>query len=488
MFRAPTPESGAVRSVFTLLWLLSFSLLGCGPAVGSGDAASSEAESSEASPAEAGATDAGDASNRRADREEAGLPPQDLATESRPPLVIDDADLGALVEGLDSAYLSARIEAIAGLGKSTLVAGSPDAMAVIQRLLDHRRIDFNDYEDVYVEAALRQLGPVTVAEVKRQALSAETPEVSNACEAMRGLGGEFFGDLQPTLATMLKSEDFSARWGALYALETMGPAGAELISAIEPFLTHEDFQLQIIALRALAGIGPAPGQPWETIRDLTSSGQNVSVKSHSLRTLGYISVGDETRAAAAAKVLGDSLDAFPFATKSRALEGLVVLRQQAAPAAEVVAKLLRDQTGLAPKAAVVHGYVTGEWERPVELLVSLIKDPVVGMECQELLRDLGPLGRASAPTLLEMLVQPQEDDGVVLLAAEGLVAQVGLNKAEDLAGLDDAGRQHLQTVAEALEKLAAKGESESHHFAGLTLQRWRAWGWTPAAAAPATER
>ncbi len=483
MFRAPTPESGAVRSVFALLWLLSFSLLGCGPAAGSGDAASSEAN-----PAEAGATDSGDASNRRADREEAGLAPQDLATESRPPLVIDDADLGALVEGLDSAYLSARVEAIEALGKTTLVAGSPDARAVIQRLLDHRRIDFNDYEDVYVEATLRQLGPATVAEVKRQALSAETPEVSNACEAMRGLGGEFFGDLQPTLAAMLKSEDFSARWGALYALETMGPAGAELISAIEPFLTHEDFQLQIIALRALAGIGPAAGQPWETIRDLTSSGQNVSVKSHSLRTLGYISVGDETRASAAAKVLGDSLDAFPFATKSRALEGLVVLRQQAAPAAEVVAKLLRDQTGLAPKAAVVHGHITGEWERPVELLVSLIKDPVVGMECQELLRDLGPLGRASTPTLLEMLVQPQEDDGVVLLAAEGLVAQVGLTKAEDLAGLDDAGRQHLQTVAEALEKLAAKGESESHHFAGLTLQRWRAWGWTPAAAAPATER
>lgn len=418
---------------------------------------------------------------------DAGATAQDTA--AGPPVVVDDADLAALIEGLDSSYLAVRLETIESLGKFALKPSSPDAAAVVQRLLDLRRIEFNDYEDRYVEAALRQLGPVAVAEIKRQALSADTAEVSNACEAMRSLGGAFFGDLQPTLAAMLQSSDFAARWGALYALETMGPAGAELISAIEPFLTHEDFQLQIIALRALAGIGPAATQPWETVRDLTSTGQNVSVKSHSLRTLGYISVGDETRASAAAKVLGDSLNAFPFATKSRALEGLIALRQQAAPAAEVVAKLLRDQTGLAPKAAVVHGYITGQWEQPVELLVSLIKDFVVGTECQALLRDLGPLGRASAPTLLQMLVQPQEDDGVVLLAAEGLVAQVGLNKAEDLTGLDDAGRQHMQTVAEALEKLAAKGESESHHFAGLTLQRWRAWGWTPpAGAAAATER
>lgn len=410
---------------------------------------------------------------------------QDLAAEARSRVVVDDADLAALVEALDSAYLEVRLEAIEGLGKLNLVAGSPDAAAVVQRLLDQRRIEFNDYEDRYVEAALRQLGPVTVAEVKRQALSVETAEVSNACEAMRSLAGAFFNDLQPALAAMLQSQDFSARWGALYTLETMGPAGAALLPAIEPFLQDEDFQLQIIALRALAGIGPAASQPWETVRDLTSAGQNVSVKSHALRTLGYISAGDETRGPAAAKVLGDSLDAFPFATKSRALEGLIMLRQHAAPAAEAVAKLWHDQTGLAPKASVVHGYITGEWERSVNLLVSLIADPVVGMECLELLRDLGPRSRAAAEKLLPLLVQPQEGDEVVLLAAEGLVAQAGVNRQEDLAGLDPAGRQHLDTVARALEKLAAAGESESHHFARQTLQRWRAWGWEPAAVAAA---
>ena len=462
--------------MFILLWLLSLSLVGCGPGTGSGGPRSTDAGASEVGAAAAGTTGSGDVLPR-----EAGSRSQESVAKSRPPVVEDDADVAALVEALDSVYLSVRLEAIEGLGKLALAAGSPDAVTVVQRLLDHRRIEFNDYEDGYVEAALRQLGTVTVAEVSRQALSAETPEVSNACEAMRSLGGAFFTELQPSLAAMLKNDDFSARWGALYALETMGPAGEALIPQVTPYLQDEDFQLQIIALRALAGIGPVAGQPWETVRDLTSSGQNVSVKSHALRTLGYISVGDETRAAAAAKVLGESLVAFPFATKSRALEGLLVLRQQAAPAAEAVAKLLFDQTGLAPKASVVQGYITDAWERPVELLVSLIKDPVVGMECQELLRDLGPRARASAPVLLQMLVEPQEDDAVVLLAAEGLVAQVGLATAEDLAGLDEAGRQHLQTVAAALEKLAAAGESESHHFAGLTLQRWRAWGWTPAA-------
>jgi HEAT repeat protein len=350
-------------------------------------------------------------------------------------------------------------------------------------LLDHRRIEFNDYEDLYVETAMRELGPVVVSEVERQALSSDLSQVSNACEAMRCLGAEFYAQVQPVLAQMLESKENDHHWGALYALEKMGPAAQDLLPLVKPNLTHSDFQLQIIALRALAGIGPPAMVHEEIVRDLTTNGQNVSVKSHALRALGYIAAGEPKQAEAAAEVIGKNLKEFAFATKSRALEGLIQLQANAAPTAGVIKELLHDQTGLAPQAAVVHGYITGEWDTTIKLLVSLIKDPVVGMECLDLLRKLGPKAVAAETAIRDMT--GNEDETVAWLAVDALAALVNVQDKSALEQLDTDQRQRLDRIAAHLQKFSTEGEIEPHHRAGVLVAQWQGIGWQPKEKAPA---
>lgn len=388
-----------------------------------------------------------------------------------------DEDLANLTEALKNTYLSVRLESIKSLGAMPLKPNTSLATKVVQVLLDHRREEFNDYEDGYVEAALRTLGPVVVAEVQRQALSAEITEVSNACEAMRSMGPEFYSQFQPLLTKMLQSAQGEHQWGGLYCLETMGPAGQDLLPLVKPYLTNSDFQLQIIALRALAAIGPPAMVHEEIVRDLTSKGQNVSVKSHALRTLGYIAAGDPIQATAAAEVIGKNLKEFAFATKSRALEGLIQLQANAAPAAEVIKELLHDQSGLAPQAAVVNGYITGDWTATVKLLSSQLSDHVVGMECLDLLRKLGPHAAPAESALQGMTTN--EDDGIAILAVEAFAALTNVNNQSDLDSLDPEQRQRLERIATHLQNLAAQGETETHHRAGVLVQQWQALGWQP---------
>lgn len=388
-----------------------------------------------------------------------------------------DEDLAELIEALKSSYLSVRLDSIKSLGAMTLEPNSSLATQVVQILLDHRREEFNDYEDAYVEAALRTLGPVVVTEVQRQALSSEITEVSNACEAMRSLGPEFYSEFQPLLTKMLQSSDDNQQWGALYCLEIMGPAGQDLLPLVKPYLTNSDFQLQIIALRALAAIGPPAMVHEEIVRDLTSSGQNVSVKSQALRTLGYIAADDPEHATAAAEVIGKNLKEFAFMTKSRALEGLIQLKAHAAPTAEVIKELLHDQSGLAPQAAVVNGYITGDWTATVKLLSSQLSDHVVGMECIDLLRKLGPHAAPAESALQRMTTD--EDEGIALLAVDALAALINVNNKSDLESLEPEQRERLERIATHLQKLAAEGETEPHHRAGVLVQQWQALGWQP---------
>lgn len=401
--------------------------------------------------------------------------------ESSPKVELDD-DLVRLVDALASEHLAVRLEAIKALSEAKLEANTH--AQIVQILLDHRRIDFNDYEDRFVEAALRKLGSVVIAEIQRQGLSSDISEVSNACEAMRSLGAESYSEFRPLLIKMMESSVNEQQWGALYALEKMGSAGQDLLPNVQPFLTNEDFQLQIIALRALAAMGSPAWVHEAIVRDLTANGQNVSVKSHALRTLGYIAAGDPEHAKVAVKVLGDNLNEFAFMTKSRALEGLIQLEANAASKAERIKELLHDDTGLAPQASVVHGYITGEWDATIKLLVSQLRDPVEGMECLNLLRKLGPRAVGAETEIVKLT--SDEDEIVAMIAVETLAAMVNVNSPAEFQQATAPQRELLDRVGNYLEKFSTQGEVEAHHRAGVLVKQWRDFGWQPTNSAPKT--
>ncbi len=386
-----------------------------------------------------------------------------------------DDQLQEQLAAIKSDYVAVRIEAIQNLGRWQLEKNSERAADVFQILIDHRRQDFNDYEDVYTDAALQQMGEIAVAEVLRLEKSSELPELSNACEGMRSLGEAFYPQLRETLQTMLQAESPARNWGAMYVLEKMGPSGADSLPLVAKYLNDDDFQNQIIALRAMAAMGPAAATQWETVRELTESGQNISVVSHSLRTLGYISVGDPALGKRAAETIKEHLGDFAFMSKSRALEGLIALREDAAPAGEKARELMSDHTGLAPQAAVVYAYTSGDWGPSMKLLASQVSDLSVGLEVLALLKQVGPHGRSTADVLIELA--KDSDEVVALAAAQALVAQVTLSSPDDLKQLSAEDKQYLEKLTPVLRQLMESGEAEPHHFARTTLARWKEWGW-----------
>jgi hypothetical protein len=404
----------------------------------------------------------------------------EMGSQERALRTVDD-QLSELLSALTSDYLAVRLESIESLGRLPMEPGSERAADVVQILIAQRRQGFNDYEDRAIDVTLRQMGPVAIAEVQRLAKSDQLRELSDACEAMRALGQPAYPELRELLNGMLTSQSPARHWGAMYCLEAMGPPAADALPLVAGFLNDPDFQNQIIALRALVGIGPASVAHWETVKELTATGQNISVVSHALRTLGYISAEDPEKARAAAEVIGGHLNAFAFMTKSRALEGLIALGEMAAPAQPQVEELLQDRTGLAPQAAVVFGNITGQWDRPIELLSTLTQDFVVGTESVLLLKGLGVRARPALAALAPLV--NDEDPTVALPAVEALVAQIQLESADDFARLTPDDLTHLEKVGQILQGLAAGGQGDPHHYAQVVLKKWQSFGWRPPTAA-----
>jgi hypothetical protein len=380
-------------------------------------------------------------------------------------------------QALQSSDLNVRIEAIHQLSRLPLLANTPQSEQVWLLLLNHRRLQFNDYEDVFVEKALQYIAPAIIPSILKSAQSNVIGDLSNACEGMRSLGPEFYLQLVPGIETMLLSDNSDAQWCALYALEAMGQAGAEMQREVVSFLDNADFQLQIIALRALAVLGPVANETWQIIDELTENGQNVSVRSHALRTLGYVSAHDEKQAEKAATVLSENLDRFAFVVKSRALEGLIALGVNAAPAQKEVERLLRDETGLAPQAAFVYAQITQDWDVALKRFLQLLNHSILGLEVVDLLRRSGPNAQPALDALIAQLDIQAEDPETLWLIAQAIVALSPVETREDLAQVKGQPDHVFHKIACAMVELADNGQDVAKHYAQSIVAKWQTLGW-----------
>jgi hypothetical protein len=130
---------------------------------------------------------------------------------------------------------------------------------------------------------------------------------------------------------------------------------------------------------------------------------------------------------------------------------------------------------------VVFGNITGQWDRPIELLSTLTQDFVVGTESVLLLKGLGAKARPALAALAPLV--NDEDPTVALPAVEALVAQIQLESADDFARLTPDDLTHLEKVGQILQGLAAGGQGDPHHYAQVVLKKWQSFGWRPPTAA-----
>lgn len=387
-------------------------------------------------------------------------------------------DLAELIEALDSDYIAVRIEAIEQLGKSNTKQGTPEAKEIYSALLNARRIEFNDYEDGFINQALKDLGVMSVQEIKNSIDSGKVSDLSDACEAMRAMGSDFYVEFKPLLETLLTSKDSSKQWGALYVIEAIGPKAADLTDLIKPSLSNKDFQEQIIALRALAGIGPGAKAVAPIVQKLTLDGQNISVKSHALITFGHVSADQGEVSQKAAERLSNHLRAPQFMLKQRAMIGMLALGADAKPVADLVKEKMSDESGLAAHATVVYGNASGDWETAINRLVELTDDTNVGYEALQFLVEAGPKAKSATPSLLRKTLSTDESTSADSTRALGNIFAVdaeGKNRPSS-----DEDKKLFAEVVQRFQKMAEVEVGETSHYAERQLKRWKEAGWIEA--------
>ncbi len=384
-------------------------------------------------------------------------------------------DLEELLAALDSDYIAVRIEAIQQLGKQAAKPGTPEAKQVYAALLNARRIEFNDYEDGFIDQALKDLGPAAIQEIKSSLSTDQVPDLSDACEAMRAIGADSYQEFKPLLEKLLNSKDSSKKWGALYVIEAIGPAASDLIDLIKPSLSNKDFQEQIIALRAVAGIGAAANAVTPIVQKLTLDGQNISVKSHALMAFGHISAEQGDVSQKAAERLSNHLKAPQFMLKQRALVGLLALGADAKPVKDLVKEKMTDESGLAAHATFVYGNASGDWDTAIKRLVELTDDNNVGYEALQFLVQAGTKAKPATEALLRKTLSADEATSADSTRALGNIFAVDSEGANKPNTAED--KKLFAEVVQRFQKMAAVEVGETSHYAEGKLKQWTNAGW-----------
>lgn len=380
----------------------------------------------------------------------------------------ENQELQDLIDSLQSNYIAVRIESLEKLGKWEAAPGSDDLAAIVTALAEFERQEFNDFEDQFANAAMKQMGKRGAAEIKRLVNSDDIKELSNAATLMRGLGGQQLELFKPELESWLKSDDSDKRWVGLYVIEGLGSAGKAFLADLKTAMYDEDFQIQQIALRATGEVGPDALSLLPDLRKLADEGQNISVQSQAMMAMGKVARGSDQSEAVAKQLLA-YLDVVHFMKKQRAAIGLIAMGEGAAPAAEKAKQLMDDKNGMAAHAAFLYGTATGDWETAASKLESLTSDVSVGYEALQYLVRLGEKARPATETLLRLALNT--DESISILAVEALSNIYATPEKDD---------PEFKKVAERFAKLGEGELNEPGYLAAQQVKKWQEAGVMPA--------
>ncbi len=317
-------------------------------------------------------------------------------------------------------------------------------------------ISDTEYETA-AQIAIKKLGPATHDRLKAMLASEDPKAFFNAVICIRLLGA----DAQmfvPQLIEMLESGDARIVRYGVFALQDMGPSATPAVEALDSVISALDFNAQIMACKTVVGIGRAAAPMVANLVEIYEKGI-PSARSWAGIALGAIGpvAGFDT-----AQLLGSRITAFNHVEKTRALQGLALMGDEAESQQQIIETAMLDPKGrVRPQAAYAYYRVTGETQRPVQTLVEMLTKRDYRGEALTHLGKMGTDAQSAIPQLIELLKHENvaiRESAVLTLGNMGAAAAHEILAIQQLASdPDPLLRQAVQEAVDAIQKdLASK--------------------------------
>jgi len=245
-------------------------------------------------------------------------------------------------------------------------------------------------------------------------------------------------DFADDVLSMLKEEEPHLRHAALYALQNMSPEViAKELDLITKQLDSTNFNTQCVACAVLRHAGPIAKPSVDRLVQLYDNG-NVSSRSRATQALAAIGpVEQHDIPALVAKQLGS----FAHVAKTRALEAMVDLGPAAEAHLDKIEDLMTDPTHhCICEAALAYYQVSGEAQRPVQILTDEASKEAYRLVAIECLGGMKADAAQAVPTLIEFLDNEDlviAETAVLALKNIGPAAEAALPQLRKMADHED---------------------------------------------------
>ena len=359
---------------------------------------------------------------------------------------MDAMTLDELIEVLKGNDVEGKVEALLAVGKNQ------DRLDERLRILGNGAMSNNPMIQATSEAAVAELGEPTIPVLKTMLETGDfRGDAQRACACIRALG-PVADSLAPAMTEYVKNGDSSARISCLFAFQSLSAdKSLKVLDEVIESLDDQEFNVQCNACRVIERIGPDAYPAVERLIRLSEEG-NVSTRGWAMIALGAIGPVDGHDIAG---VLGAKLTAFTQVEKERALKGLANMGRDGESTKEEVEKMMTDeQRRCMPQAAVTYAAITGEPEKPLEVLRALLNNDTYRVRALE---GLGAMGADSASAIEDVVKLLNHADAATRESAVMTLGKIGpsaKSSLEPLSGLaNDSDPLVRQAVSEALERI-----------------------------------
>ena len=275
-----------------------------------------------------------------------------------------------------------------------------------------------------------------------------------AINALGQMGPEAF----PAIAHLLASREVSHRRNAVFAIR---PFVAELedgTKVLLPLVEDKDWFVRREAARGLGLAGKGDERAQEALLTALED-SDARVVSAAALSMGGIGGRSDREGQA----LADLLVRHEGAVRAAAVYGLGEMRDEAAPYADDVLDLLKNDARRAVRiqAALAHYRITGDPSAALPELEKSVpcEDPGLCRDALRALKGLGPEAASTAASVAVLLKKPR-----LRAAAAEALASMGRAAKDTLPALQaaatevgDADPEGAKAIAEAIEAISAEG-------------------------------
>ncbi len=320
-----------------------------------------------------------------------------------------------------------------------------------------------DREPLMAAAAgivLSRIGPRGAAYARSLVESEDPREIAAGCTALKEMGGaEEYLEL---IRSWLIDADPNVRKRALFALQGPNTASLSLLPEIIEALpqpTHltvpEYFNVQCMACRVIINLGPEGIDAADALLELHKVGI-PSVRSWAAHALG--AVGPTTKINTP-ELLAGNLEAFLYADRQRNLLGLAALGPEALPVADRIREVMNDPTKrVMPHAAYTLWRITGEADKPLQTLESLLREFDYVADSIELIGMMGTEAAPLVPALIDILKDPQSEQHENAIIALGNIEAAAAQAIPAIDSFTRPGKTDALTrfyARDAIRKITA---------------------------------